>query len=58
MSAMGMNGSVTSSRSASCPVIIEEKKAKKAKYRKFRTVIDLTDEFNTTEYVEEVFSVV
>jgi hypothetical protein len=29
-----------------------------SKYRNFRTVIDLTDEFNTTEYVEEVFSVV
>jgi len=41
--------------SESSPVIVEEKKAK---MKKVCHVIDLTDEFQTTEYVEEVFNVV
>ena len=42
-------------QSKSSPVIIEEKQAK---YTKFRTVIDLTDDFNPREYIEEVQCVV
>jgi len=41
--------------SESCPVIVEDKRLK---IKKVCHVIDLTDEFNTTEYVEEVFNVV
>ena len=41
--------------SESSPVIVEEKKAK---IRKVCQVIDLTDEFNTSEYIEEVFTIV
>ena len=41
--------------SESSPVIVEEKGAK---IRKVCHVIDLTDEFKTTEYLEEVFNVV
>ena len=41
--------------SESSPVIVEEKEAK---IRKVCHVIDLTDEFNTSEYIEEVFTIV
>ena len=40
-----------------CPVDIEEEE-NRTKYRKFCTVIDLTDKFTTTEYVEEESSIV
>jgi hypothetical protein len=47
---------VTSVRQSKlCPVDIEENRTK---YRKFCTVIVLTDEFTPTEYVEKVFSIV